>query len=857
MTAKRNTSVSLSGVVLFVLFAWMTTPAVYAQSWSTVDGGGTYGVSSATSTNSNFPSVAVFNGAMYAIWQEQTGTEYEVHVKKYDGSSWATAGNSAGSSLLYSSSFLHMYPKLVCYNNALYAAWSGFDAGIYVVHVIKYDGSSWTYTQDYTVGEGRSNINNGITANAMKIDLCVFNNELYATWVEQDHLGAGIYEVRVSKFNGALWTSVDGNGNYGINYNTAYGASYPTLCVLYNALYAAWTESNISATQVRVRRYDGGSTWTFVDGNGADGLNYSTGTPPYDVPFSLSSFGGYMYVFWTENNRVRVKRYDGSNWTTDIDGGTGWNHNSAVGGYYPACYSYDKLYVIWEQNPVPRQVRVVSFNGSTKTFIDGDAAGIGINNSIVNRGHFPKLTVYAGDLFALWSEELSSTSGSANQIRAKKYPLPPLVESVGVPSHGTYVTGQSLSFTAAFSKNVTVSGGIPYIPITFNNGGTVNANYIAGSGTSALEFRYTLVAGNSDYDGITVGSSIVLPPGCTLRDANPLDATLTLNSVGSTTAVLVSEIAPTTQTSAVTLHSNAAGTTLTVNWINGNGANRAVFMKQTAGTINNPNDGAAYTASADWTSKGSQLGSSGYYCIYNGTGTSVSVTGTSPNTDYVAQAFEYNGSGSGSVFNVSTATENPSNATSLPVELSSFTSSTVNHSATLAWTTATEVNNYGFEVERRTVGSDRLSMIGWKKVGFVEGSGTVNSPREYSFTDEKPASGTYAYRLKQIDNGGAFTYSGEVTATIEVPRVFALEQNFPNPFNPSTTIAFTLAEDSHVLLRVFDCMGREMATLVNQNMKAGELHSVVFDASRISSGMYFYRLDAGKNSSARKFILLR
>jgi hypothetical protein len=154
---------------------------------------------------------------------------------------------------------------------------------------------------------------------------------------------------------------------------------------------------------------------------------------------------------------------------------------------------------------------------------------------------------------------------------------------------------------------------------------------------------------------------------------------------------------------------------------------------------------------------------------------------------------------------------------------------------------------------------------GWQKIGFVQGNGTSNSPKDYSYTDASVASGTYAYRLKQIDNDGTFEYSSEAEITLSVPKVLALDQNYPNPFNPSTTINFTLAEDSHVSLRVFDMLGREVATLANGEMKAGEVHNVLFDASKLSSGLYFYRLEtrqttggqAGKNSLVKKLMLLK
>ena len=112
----------------------------------------------------------------------------------------------------------------------------------------------------------------------------------------------------------------------------------------------------------------------------------------------------------------------------------------------------------------------------------------------------------------------------------------------------------------------------------------------------------------------------------------------------------------------------------------------------------------------------------------------------------------------------------------LPVELTSFTAAANSNTADLKWNTATEVNNYGFEVQR-TVNSGS-----WAKVSFVAGNGTSNVPHNYSYTDKVGTAGTYSYRLKQIDHNGAFTYSQEVQVTIAVPKVLALSQNFPDPF---------------------------------------------------------------------------
>jgi archaellum component FlaG (FlaF/FlaG flagellin family) len=317
------------------------------------------------------------------------------------------------------------------------------------------------------------------------------------------------------------------------------------------------------------------------------------------------------------------------------------------------------------------------------------------------------------------------------------------------------------------------------------------------------------------------------------------------------------EAAPAAQATTIGLTCNSDGTQVTLSWTNGNGTKRTVFMKEGTGAITNPANATTYTASADWNSKGTQLGSSGYYCVYNGTGNNVSIANTAANTQYTVQAFEYNNSAGNEQYNTTTATGNPNNQTTLPVELTTFTATAANNAATLTWNTSTEVNNYGFEIERRAVKSELQTVNSWQKLGFVHGAGTSNSLNEYSYTDASVSSGTYAYRLKQIDNSGTFKYSNETEVTISIPKVFALNQNYPNPFNPSTTISFTLSQDGFTTLKIYNVLGREIATLVNANLQAGVLHQTSFNASDLSSGIYFYKLESGKQMQVKKLLLMK
>ena len=197
------------------------------------------------------------------------------------------------------------------------------------------------------------------------------------------------------------------------------------------------------------------------------------------------------------------------------------------------------------------------------------------------------------------------------------------------------------------------------------------------------------------------------------------------------------------------------------------------------------------------------------------------------------------------------------NTTPLPVELSSFSASVNSNNVSLNWKTATEVNNNGFEVERESQESQKSEAGGqWEKVGFVQGHGNSNSPKEYSFTDKNLTGGTkFVYRLKQIDNDGKYQYSKEVEVEV-VPTVYEFTQNYPNPFNPATEIKFNLPEASRVTLSVYNIIGQQVASLVNGIKEAG-FHSVKFDGSSLPSGTYIYRLQTNNFVQTKKMVLLK
>ncbi len=186
----------------------------------------------------------------------------------------------------------------------------------------------------------------------------------------------------------------------------------------------------------------------------------------------------------------------------------------------------------------------------------------------------------------------------------------------------------------------------------------------------------------------------------------------------------------------------------------------------------------------------------------------------------------------------------------LPVELTNFNGNFVKDKVILNWETATEVDNYGFNVMRRVNESE------WQYIGFVEGNGNSNSPKKYSFTDTNIFGGNvFNYRLKQIDTDGKFEYSNIIEIEIN-PTNIILIQNYPNPFNPITSIKFSVPRESEIRLEILNVLGEQIEILVSQVLSAGT-YNYEWNATDFTSGVYFYRLQAGSFVETKKMILLK
>ena len=197
----------------------------------------------------------------------------------------------------------------------------------------------------------------------------------------------------------------------------------------------------------------------------------------------------------------------------------------------------------------------------------------------------------------------------------------------------------------------------------------------------------------------------------------------------------------------------------------------------------------------------------------------------------------------------------------LPVELTSFNGNVVNNSVELKWKTATEINNKGFEIERKIPAQDQ-----WQRIGFVSGNGTSTNPAQYKFTDDLKSlmiSGNISYRLKQVNYNGSSAYSDEINVKVDLtPKSFVLYQNYPNPFNPSTNIQYALPFESNVNITIYNSLGERIKEFA-QGVKDAGNHDIIWYANNQASGVYFYTITAkstdGKNSfnKTQKMMLLK
>ena len=390
----------------------------------------------------------------------------------------------------------------------------------------------------------------------------------------------------------------------------------------------------------------------------------------------------------------------------------------------------------------------------------------------------------------------------------------------GLPASVKYLTinnssGVSLSSNTNVSKTLELTNGNLLTSSNTLSLGTSHFN----SGT--LNNSFGKIIGNFNRQISNSVNSILFPVGTSSTNYTPVE----LNNVSGTGTFTVNAVAG--------AHPNVLGTNvLQMYWkLNNSGLTSAdvTFNYLDADVVGNESNYVIGKYDGNWSFPGGTV---------NTTTNQATITGVTSFSDWSL-----------------------GDQSALPVELSSFSASTIGSNVKLSWQTATEVNNYGFEVERYALSAERQA---WEKIGFVNGNGNSNSPKSYTYEDKNITVGKYSYRLKQIDNDGQFEYSKTIEIDLGVPMKFELSQNYPNPFNPTTTIRFNLPEASLnpsqggtlVKLTVYNILGQQVAVLVNDILESG-VHTINFDASELNSGMYIYKLEAGSFTQTRKMTLVK
>jgi hypothetical protein len=390
-------------------------------SWMFVDGNGTNGINKVATQNASSPQLTVLGTKLYATWAEPNGTTYHTRVAVYNGNdsspAWVFVDGNGANGINKDATKSAMSPQLTALGGKLYATWQEYNgSNIGQVRVAVYNGNDASPSWAFVDGNGANGINKDATKGASSPQLAVSGSKLYATWGE---LNATANQIRVAVYNGIdaspSWTFVD-KGTNGINKDAAKAAYGPQLALLGNKLYATWDESNGTTDQIRVAVYNGNDfapVWTFVDGDGTNGINKDTARSANSP--QVTSFGSSLYATWVEYNgiayQVRIAAYNGDDvspsWAfVDGNGTSGINWNAAEKTYSPhLAVCYGALYANWDES---NKVRVAVYNGNdfapAWTFVDGNGTN-GLNKDAANSASHSQLIAFADRLYATWQEK--------------------------------------------------------------------------------------------------------------------------------------------------------------------------------------------------------------------------------------------------------------------------------------------------------------------------------------------------------------------------------------------------------------------------------------------------------------------
>ncbi|WP_157264669.1 Ig-like domain-containing protein [Paenibacillus oryzisoli] len=545
----RKMAHSLLAVMIFISLVFTSSTASAASGWSMIDGGGPNGLNVNAANRAEYPAMTVWNGEVYVAWQEKVVpgvTASQIRVKKYNGTGWMSVDGNGPNGLNISSAKDGTRPTLAVSNGSLYLAWTEAVTSSYgQIRVKKYNGTSWTSAE----GGSTIGINIDSTKDANFPSLVEYNNALYASWSE-------VGKIYVKKYDGTEWTIVDGSTN-GLNINAATAASFPALAVMENELFVIWSEQNAGIYQIRAKKYDG-TSWTTIDGGSAIGLNMATGKHAY-YP-TLTAVDGVMYAAWfepidsTTDDQIRVKKYDGGNTWSSVDGGGKYGINVNTGyraNYVKLAGANNELYAVWSENtglvgagsaPVFK-IRAKKYNGTAWSSAEFGLSGFIVDNT--KAAFYPAIAALNNGLFVAWQEKNSTIE----QLRVANLP-PPAVNSVTVtPGTASVVQGGSKTLTVAVDAVGGAASTVTWTSSDVTNKVTVNSSGNVTVAADAALGDYTITATSTvDNSKIgtatikvilpTVNSVLVSPVRATILQGGSRQFAAVVDAVGGTAATV-------------------------------------------------------------------------------------------------------------------------------------------------------------------------------------------------------------------------------------------------------------------------------------------------------------------------------
>ncbi len=799
------------------------------------------------------------------------------YIAKWDGSSWTALG--AGTNGLNGTVY-----ALAVNGTDLYVGGSFTTAGGSTAnYVAKWDGSSWTalgtgtngvngtvnalavsgtdlYVGGYFTTAGGSSANSvakwngtswlplGDGLSGIVKSLAVIGTDLYTAG--EFTTAGGSTANRVAKWNGSSWAAL-GTGTNGVN------GTVNALAVIGTDLYTAGEFTTAGgSTANRVAKWNG-SSWTAL-GTGTDGVNnlvYALAVNGLDLYVG----GGFTYLGDNSTIANRIVKWSNNSWLPFNAYGTlgANNYIKAIAVMGQDIYiggSFTKVGDLVTANYIAK------WNITNKTWSE---LGVGLNNAV------NALAVIGTDLFV---GGLFTTAGgsSANYIAKWDGTGWSVLEGTGTNGTNNIVNALAVIGTDLYvGGGFTAAGGSSAYRVAKWNGASWSA---LGSETIGLNNSvYALAISGTD---LYIGGSFTDIYGASAYTYNrivkwtPADGgswlPLGVGLNNSVSAIVVSGTDLYVGGSFTDIYGASAYTyNRIVKWTPADGGS---WLPLGVGLNNSVNAIAV---------SGTDLYVGGFFTsTYSGSANSLNYLAKWDGTEWSALVDGEKNGVSGLVYKLCIDSERNrmlvggsflSGGTKLlyyigafadednafPVELSKFTVSTTEKGVILNWITTTEINNYGYEIERKTKNK-------WEKIGFVEGGGNSNSTKSYSFNDFNPEDGIISYRLKQIDINGDYKYSEVIAIYINLnnilPNDYSIEQNYPNPFNPSTTINFSLPKTGKVVLEIYNVLGEKVTTLINNDLTAG-YHSVNFNGSSLASGVYIYRLQSGNYTQAKKMTL--